>query len=360
MVDINKYWVEGVLVEKYPNFVKELGADLDGNGQIEGKEAFGDLNHNQTVGDREDYKLYLEKNRARLSANVPFFKWGEKLSVGNRIHQLLYLESDLEELRLIQSAYHFVVELVDEVKKLHPSESDQKNVFRVHDVMKERMGIQFKEQEDTSFSKNVDHKELDCDTSSFATIAVGDELACPLSLVLAPQHVFVRWEKDGERFNIDVRATHSDDDYREKLKIDPQVISAGVYLKSLTQKELEGIFFFNRASTLERLGHHEEALTAYDKAVELNPKNFEAHNNRGIVLGDLGRYEEALTAYDKAIELNPKNAEVHYNQCMVLRKLGRNKEVLRAYKKAIALDPKLAIHGLEEILRSFIHGKEQI
>ena len=57
------------------------------------------------------------------------------------------------------------------------------------------------------------------------------------------------------------------------------------------------------------LKQHKEAIADYDKAIELNPKDAQAYNNRGVAKKMLKQYKEAIADYDKAIELNPKYAE---------------------------------------------------
>ena len=64
---------------------------------------------------------------------------------------------------------------------------------------------------------------------------------------------------------------------------------------------------------LGKLGRHDEALQAIDKALELNPDVSNAWYNRGIIFDNLGRYEEALQAYDKDLELNEKE----YDDCHI-------------------------------------------
>jgi tetratricopeptide (TPR) repeat protein len=44
---------------------------------------------------------------------------------------------------------------------------------------------------------------------------------------------------------------------------------------------------------------------AFDKAIEINPQNSLAWYNKGITLRHLNKYEEAIKAYEKAIESNP-------------------------------------------------------
>ena len=66
-VFIDKFWIEGVLREAFPRFLKEGGIDLNKNGKIEGAEVFGDLDGDKTIGDPDDYKEYLRRNRPLLS-----------------------------------------------------------------------------------------------------------------------------------------------------------------------------------------------------------------------------------------------------------------------------------------------------
>ncbi len=46
------------------------------------------------------------------------------------------------------------------------------------------------------------------------------------------------------------------------------------------------------------------------------------------------KYEEAIKAYDKAIEINPENADAWYNKGFALYELGKNEEATKAYDTA--------------------------
>jgi tetratricopeptide (TPR) repeat protein len=60
---------------------------------------------------------------------------------------------------------------------------------------------------------------------------------------------------------------------------------------------------------LSHLNKPNEAITPYNKAIEINPHNSTAWINKGFALYSLNKYHEALAADDKAIEINPHNSE---------------------------------------------------
>jgi len=90
---------------------------------------------------------------------------------------------------------------------------------------------------------------------------------------------------------------------------------------------------------LAGLDRHEEALEAFDKALEINLDYADAWSNKGVVLAGLDRYEEALAACDKALEINPDFANAWYNKGVDLAGLDRDEEALAAYDKALKINP---------------------
>ncbi len=69
---------------------------------------------------------------------------------------------------------------------------------------------------------------------------------------------------------------------------------------------------------------NEDAIVAYDKAIELDPAHISAWNNKGIAMFRLKRYEDAISCYDKTIDLNPNHANAWYNKAKALRGLGQS------------------------------------
>ena len=75
--------------------------------------------------------------------------------------------------------------------------------------------------------------------------------------------------------------------------------------------------WFHKGSELMNLGKYNEAIKAYDKAIEINPQDSDAWYNKGLDLEQLSKSDESIKAYEKAIEINP-----------IIRMLGTIKETL--------------------------------
>ena len=94
---------------------------------------------------------------------------------------------------------------------------------------------------------------------------------------------------------------------------------------------------YNLGNTLKELGQLEEAEAKYREAIKLEPDFIEAHSNLGITLQALIRLEEAIIIYKDAIIINSYYPEVHYNLGNTLKELGQLEEAGISYKHAIAL-----------------------
>ena len=46
----------------------------------------------------------------------------------------------------------------------------------------------------------------------------------------------------------------------------------------------------------------DEAITWYDKALEVNPRDNHAMRNKGVSLSEKGQEDEAITWFDKALK----------------------------------------------------------
>ena len=83
----------------------------------------------------------------------------------------------------------------------------------------------------------------------------------------------------------------------------------------------------------------EAVLDVYTKAIELNPTDAKAYNNRGVAKDSLGQYDAAIADYDRAIELNPTDAKAYYNRGNAKDELGQYDAAIADHDRAIELNP---------------------
>ena len=96
--------------------------------------------------------------------------------------------------------------------------------------------------------------------------------------------------------------------------------------------------FYNKGIALSVTGNIQEAITCYDKAIEINPQYADAYNNKGLSLYYLGDNQEAIACYDKAIEINPYYADAFYNKGMALSATSKFTEAIFSYEKTLEID----------------------
>lgn len=82
--------------------------------------------------------------------------------------------------------------------------------------------------------------------------------------------------------------------------------------------------WFSEGNERAKEGNHDDALIAYDKALEMDPNHISAWNNKGIVLSKLKRFEEAIGCYDQAIEIDPNYPNAWYNKANALRNFAQS------------------------------------
>jgi len=135
------------------------------------------------------------------------------------------------------------------------------------------------------------------------------------------------------------RQTEAEDALRKAVQLAPQSINHHVTLGTFLLKQesyheaadifrktlaLDPVCFSaisGLATACEEMGQTEEAEAGYRKALETEEVP-SLHFNLGNVLRDQHRADEALAAYDRAIELDPEFAEAHVHKAFTLMLKG--------------------------------------
>lgn len=84
---------------------------------------------------------------------------------------------------------------------------------------------------------------------------------------------------------------------------------------------------------------YDDAITSYDKAIQLNPELYEAWFTKASLLTLLQCYDEAVSAYRFATQLKPESYEAWAGQGTALIKVKKYDAAISALNEAIALRP---------------------
>lgn len=105
--------------------------------------------------------------------------------------------------------------------------------------------------------------------------------------------------------------------YEKALALDPQ--NAMVYANL-------GALFLARYVAAKDETLREEAVGAFNKAIELDAKSVAAYNGRGAAFKFTGQVEAALADWRKVLELQPDFIDAHFNIAVTLIAVGRKVE----------------------------------
>jgi len=81
------------------------------------------------------------------------------------------------------------------------------------------------------------------------------------------------------------------------------------------------------------------ALTASQRALELDPELAEAHVSRGLAISQNMQYKEAEKEFETAIRLNPKLFDAYYLYGRTLKVQGKHKQAARLFEQASLARP---------------------
>jgi tetratricopeptide (TPR) repeat protein len=98
-------------------------------------------------------------------------------------------------------------------------------------------------------------------------------------------------------------------------------------------------YLYSLGTALRQQGRFEDALMAFDKAVQLKPDKAELWIALGRVLGDLKRPADALLSFQHALKLNPRHWEAAQESGAALGVLERPEEALGYFQLSMELQP---------------------
>ncbi len=86
-------------------------------------------------------------------------------------------------------------------------------------------------------------------------------------------------------------------------------------------------------------GRADQAVSQFQKAVQLDPKFAPAHVDLGNALASQGRFDDALAELRKAIDADPKLARAYSGMASILNGRRQLDEAIELWRKGLELDP---------------------
>lgn len=353
-------WIPQELRVHHPRADFKSGVDLNRNGYLEPNEKIRDYSKNGIVGDHADWIAFIKKNSTAIQKLGGVFRWGRSLKPDNPIHDIISIESYTKGIQdaigKTKYAYKMVNRIVRLVKRRLSGRNytPQKKLKLVYSTI-QSLGIKIttdKSPPSTLLIENINSKWLDGDTSSFIVKAVAHEMAWPVYLVNAQEHMFARWDYgNGTHFNIDNGIIKPDKKYVTQFRISKHAIDKGVYLKNLKRNELFAHVFCNRGWQTMKFAHSagvsdpklavglQRAISIFDKAIVLNPQSARAYCARGAIKYQLKKYNAAISDLNKSLALSPNYWRARGYRALAHYYSGRYRKALEDFNKSISIKP---------------------
>jgi len=99
--------------------------------------------------------------------------------------------------------------------------------------------------------------------------------------------------------------------------------------------------YYKRGNARYHLGDYEGAIKDYIHAIKINPNYTKAYHKSGNARYHLGDYEGAIEDYTQAIKINPYDAVAYRNRADTLYHIGDNQGAIEDYTQAIKINPYL-------------------
>jgi tetratricopeptide (TPR) repeat protein len=113
------------------------------------------------------------------------------------------------------------------------------------------------------------------------------------------------------------------------------------FARSLDAEPRAADALVNRGWVLLELRRYDDAITAFEAALKLQPRTARAHAGLGSAMVEArGDYLEGMSRYLTAVKLDPENPALLNDLGWLSYKMNRYPEAVAALEKAVALDPK--------------------
>ena len=122
--------------------------------------------------------------------------------------------------------------------------------------------------------------------------------------------------------------------YNQKIKESIPYFEKAI---ELNKKDYQA--YYNLGFIFDMLREYEKAITFYDKAIEIDPNDRSSYQGKGCTYIHTKEFNKALPLIQKSIELDSSNFEGYYNLACIYAGLQEKENMIAALKRTIELAP---------------------
>jgi len=133
-------------------------------------------------------------------------------------------------------------------------------------------------------------------------------------------------------------------------------------LAKINEKNIDAERFLSDGVEFASRGRLTDAITSYNKAIELNPRSANAYQFLGYALLRRSQIrpgihprdvEDAIVALEKAIQLEPTHVWAHYNMSLAYWAAGKKDMAIDMVRRVVELDP-----SFKEVIANDVQFKQ--
>jgi tetratricopeptide (TPR) repeat protein len=139
------------------------------------------------------------------------------------------------------------------------------------------------------------------------------------------------WQLLGSSYKVLHRHEEAIEAYENAMELDPG--------STKYQKNIADVYLVMGNKALYKEGRYQEAIQYYDRTLKIIPRHLNAWFAKGIAYRKLGAYRNATACFLRVVEIDPQNAHAYYEMGQLLEKGENMEEAVRCYLEAIRSDP---------------------
>lgn len=204
-------------------------------------------------------------------------------------------------------------------------------------------------------SEGMQNHTLDCNYNSVILYsALAKQRKLPVSLILSPGHMFIRWNlPDGTYFNYETTSSveMQDKEYIEQFHISDFAINNKIFMAPLNDEQAWATSFSEMSCFLDEK-EPDKQLKLCDKSLECNSNYVNAWVNKGVSYF-YKKDKKALDCFKKAIAIDSTNYKPYFSLGICYSRQKDSKNAISYFTKSIHFnpnDPDIYINRADEYL----------